>query len=223
MSHVQKTIMKRLKAETNDLHSHAESRALQRAIASGEVERDAFAAYLGQLFLVHTALEGALEDSHGQHAAMTAVATADRMRVPDLIEDLKYWRVDPEGIEASDATRRFAAEIEKTRGSDAVALLGALYVLEGSTNGGRFLARALRRSWGLEDQGLSYFDPYGDEQPHRWADFKRGMDDASFEPRQEDAMVEMARTTFLAIAEVSDEVWRRIAARYPSPPPEPGN
>ena len=212
MSNAQMTIMERLKAETNDLHSHAESRTLQRTIASGEVGRDAFSAYLGQLYLVHKTLEEALEASLGKHPAITAVATADRMRVPDLLKDMEHWQMDHESIEARHATRRFADEIEKARGRDEVALLGALYVLEGSTNGGRFLARALRKSWDLGDKGLSYFDPYGDEQPHRWAAFKRDMTEASFDPQQEDAMVEMAKKTFLAIAEVSDEVTRQLAA-----------
>jgi heme oxygenase len=79
-------------------------------------------------------------------------------------------------------------------------------VLEGSTNGGRFLARALRKSWNLDGEGLSYFDPYGEEQPQKWAAFRRDMDEASFEADQEEAIIEMAKATFLAIAEVSDEV-----------------
>jgi heme oxygenase len=84
-------------------------------------------------------------------------------------------------------------------------LLGALYVLEGSTNGGRFLARALRKSWGLDKDGIAYFDPYGEEQPQKWASFRKKMDSASFDVAQQDAIVEMAKATFLAIAEVSDE------------------
>ena len=36
--------------------------------------------------------------------------------------------------------------------------------------------------------------------------FKQQMDEASFDKAQEDAIVEMAKATFLAIAEVSDEV-----------------
>ena len=206
MTDKRNSIMQRLKAETSDLHSHAESRTLQRTIASGEVDRATFSAYLGQLYEVHHSLESALEINRDKHAAIGALATADRMRVPDLDRDLAFYGVDRDQLVIGDAAQRFSTKIEESRGSDPVALLGALYVVEGSTNGGRFLARALRKSWNLDGEGLSYFDPYGDQQPQKWAAFRREMDEASFEADQEEAIIEMAKATFLAIAEVSDEV-----------------
>ena len=208
MSDVQSSIMQRLKGETRDLHSHAETRNLQREIASGSVDRDAFSAYLGQLYHVHRALESALEEHRDAHPAMAVVATSDRMRVPDLDRDLAFHQMDRDELEAGGAASRFASQIDEMKESNPVALLGALYVLEGSTNGGRFLARTLRQSWDLDGDGLAYFDPYGDEQPQRWAAFKRDMDGASFADDQEEAIIEMAKTTFQAIAEVSDEVSR---------------
>lgn len=206
MSEPNTSIMQRLKAETSDLHSHAESRTLQRAIASGEVDRETFSAYLGQLYQVHQPLESALETSRDKHAAIAALASADRMRIPDLDRDLAFYGVDRHQIAAGDAAQRFAAQVQEMMTTGPVALLGALYVLEGSTNGGRFLARALRKSWNLDGEGLAYFDPYGDEQPQKWAAFRRDMDEASFSADQEEAIIEMAKATFLAIAEVSDEV-----------------
>ena len=206
MTDVQNSIMLRLKSETSDLHSHAESRTLQRAIASGEVDQTTFSAYLGQLYHVHNSLESALENSRNKNAAISTLATADRMRVPDLDRDLAFHGVELDQIAAGGAARQFAAKVEEIKALDPVALLGALYVLEGSTNGGRFLARALRKSWNLDGEGLAYFDPYGDEQPQKWAAFRRDMDEASFEADQQEAIIEMAKATFLAIAEVSDEV-----------------
>ena len=206
MSEPKGSIMQRLKAETSDLHSHAESRTLQKVIATGEVDRAAFSAYLCQLYHVHESLESALDGSRDDHPAIGALATEDRMRIPDLDRDLAFYGVDRDQIAAGDAAQRFSTQIQEINALDPVALLGALYVLEGSTNGGRFLARALRKSWGLDGDGLAYFDPYGDEQPQRWAAFKQQMDAASFDAAQEDAIVDMAKATFLAIAEVSDEV-----------------
>jgi len=210
MAEVKNSIMQRLKAETSDLHSHAESRTLQRAIATGEVDQTTFSAYLGQLYEVHHSLESALETSRDKHTAIGALASADRMRIPDLDRDLAYYGLDSDQIVAGDAARRFAAQVEEIETTAPVALLGALYVLEGSTNGGRFLARALRRSWNLDGEGLAYFDPYGDEQPQKWASFRRDMDEASFSADQEEAIIEMAKATFLAIAEVSDEVAEQL-------------
>jgi heme oxygenase len=200
------SIMQRLRDETSDLHSHAESRTLQREIAKGTIDRSIFVAYLGQLYAVHDALESALRDVEGHHPAISALATPERMRVPDLDRDLEFYGLDREQLEAGGAAERFVSLVEHTREAEPVALLGALYVLEGSTNGGRFLAQVLRKSWNLDGGGVTYFDPYGDQQGPVWAAFKREMDEASFEARHEDAIVEMARRTFEAIAEVSDEV-----------------
>jgi heme oxygenase len=200
------SIMQRLRAETSDLHSHAESRVLQREIAKGQVDRQAFVAYLGQLYHVHGALEDALENAGVRHPIIAAMATADRMRIPDLDRDLAHYGIDPAVIEPGSAAGRFTELVERASTTNPVALLGALYVLEGSTNGGRFLANVLRTSWGVDGEGLSYLDPYGDRQPEQWASFRREMDAASFEGGQQDAVVEMAKRTFEAIAEVSDEV-----------------
>lgn len=206
MSEVSTSIMQRLKAETGDLHSHAESRTLQKAIAAGEVDRAAFSAYLGQLYHVHNSLETALDGSRDVHPAIGALASKDRMRIPDLDRDLAFYGADRDQLPAGDAAQKFSQRVDETRNADPVALLGALYVLEGSTNGGRFLARALRKTWGLDGDGLAYFDPYGDGQPQKWASFRREMEEAAFEAEQEEAIIEMAKTTFRAIAEVSDEV-----------------
>ncbi len=206
MSDVDSPIMQRLKAETRDLHTHAESRVLQQKIAKGAVDRPSFMAYLGQLYHVHRALESALTESSDRDPAIGAIATADRMRIPDLDRDLAFYEMDRDELEAGEAASGFASQIEEMKKSKPVALLGALYVFEGNTNGGRFLARALSQSWGLDGDGLSYFDPYGEEQPQRWAAFKRDMDGASFADDQQEAIIEMTKTTFRAIAEVSDEV-----------------
>ena len=48
--------------------------------------------------------------------------------------------------------------------------LGMLYVLEGSTLGGRFILRELTRR-GVDDPRLSFLDPYGAETGRRWRGF----------------------------------------------------
>jgi heme oxygenase len=90
--------------------------------------------------------------------------------------------------------------------SDPVALLGSFYVVEGSTNGGRFLANVLRKAWQIDGDGLRYFDPYGEDQPDKWASFKRVMDATDFADNERDTILDAACKTFEAIADVSDEV-----------------
>lgn len=53
------------------------------------------------------------------------------------------------------------------------AALGSLYVLEGSTLGGKVIARTLSRAAWLPPGGLSYFDPYGERTGAMWRGFKQ--------------------------------------------------
>jgi heme oxygenase len=53
--------------------------------------------------------------------------------------------------------------------------LGALYVLEGSTLGGRTILRALR-SRGVSTDGLDFLDPYGEKAGANWRTFLRVLE-----------------------------------------------
>lgn len=81
------------------------------------------------------------------------------------------------------------------------------YVLEGSNNGNRFIAKAVRRALGLvEGAGDRYLDPYGDAQRGLWAHFKQRMDAAGWSGEEADAMVRAAQDTFDAVGALSEEI-----------------
>ena len=72
--------------------------------------------------------------------------------------------------------------------------LGAMYVTEGSTLGGKLIVKALRRlpEWPLSNQ--SYFDPYDAETGARWQAFKLHLNGTA--PQDGDAVVDAAKRTF---------------------------
>ena len=200
-------IMSHLRESTRVLHKEAESRPLQRSMARGTLPPGAYVMYLGQLRHLHAALEACLDTVTPSDTGLARVFTDERRRVPDLDRDLAAFRVLPESVPVLPATAEFIGLIEGLTDSEPVSLLGPLYVLEGSTNGGRFLARVLEKSLQIEDgSGLSYMDPYGDRQPEMWASFKILADDVELTPGQAEAVTESARQTFRAIAAISDAV-----------------
>lgn len=73
--------------------------------------------------------------------------------------------------------------------------LGALYVLEGSTLGGRIIAEILARQLG-SDACLSYFNSYGNETAGMWQSFKDLLDGPTTLAFKED-ILSSARSTFL--------------------------
>lgn len=51
--------------------------------------------------------------------------------------------------------------------------LGALYVIEGSTLGGKIISKMMTKQLGLEDKdGLSFFNSYGDDTEKMWSTFR---------------------------------------------------
>lgn len=79
------------------------------------------------------------------------------------------------------------------------ACFGTMYVMEGSTLGGRFIGPAMAQRFDLHDrQGYAYFDPYGERTGSMWNAFK--AEAAARVPADEyDAAVAAARATFDAL------------------------
>ncbi len=204
--HAADSIMARLKSETGELHGQAESRPLQKRLARGEIDRGLYVDYLCQLLVVHRALEQALTSAAARHPAVTAVFRDDHRREGNIRSDLSFFGRDASAIVPLHATAALVATIQRTATSAPTGLLGLLYVLEGSTNGSKFIAKSLARSFGLSGAGLSYLDPYGDQQRVRWAEFKSLMDAVGFTHAQSDQIVGAARAMFQGIADISDEL-----------------
>lgn len=200
--------MATLKAATAELHRHAESRPLQRAMARGDVTRGQCAMYLAQLALIHSALERGLKANRSTQPAIARVHRAHQIRAEVLQRDAQALGANLQAVEPMPAAAAVIARIDAAARGEAIALLGMLYVLEGSTNGAKFLARRVGDALGLpRDAPLRSFDPYGDQQAERWSAFKRNMDELELGHGQAEAIVDAAAAMFRAIADLSDEAF----------------
>ena len=205
-------VINRLKNETADLHAVAERHPFQAAMIRGSVGRQGYAAYLAQVLIVHRALEDRLA-SMRTDARVRTIATNGRFRADVIEGDLRALRSDGVAAAPTPGATRLVERIGK---ADAPELLGMLYVLEGSTNGGRFIAKAVGRSLGLEPgPGLRYLDPYGEEQKGKWEVFKEDFRRASFTPDERDRAIEGAKAMFRGLVEVFDD----LQANHTSPVP----
>lgn len=77
-------------------------------------------------------------------------------------------------------------------------LLGALYVLEGSTLGGRFLYNNAHKVLQLTEQnGAAYFAGYGSETGAMWKNFINNLNDyAAAHPGEQQEIIDGANFTF---------------------------
>lgn len=205
-----KGVMDRLRTETMPLHEAAEGHRFQRALVSGAVTKDDYARWMGQMLLLHGALERALRRVRDAEPRVGAVVTDSQFRSGDLRADLGFFGA-PEASAPAPATVSAIGEIERAASAtdplDRLRILGMHYVLEGSLNGGRYIAMAVRRAFALKGvEGTKHMDPYGEAQRPTWAAFKATMDAQGWSPSEQDALVEGAKAMFLAVGAMSEDM-----------------
>lgn len=198
-------VMAHLKEATAEAHRQAETRPLMRAIAQGTIGRARFVAHLEQLLVVHRALDPAVQRAVSEHPGWAGLAAAERGRVPDLEADLHVLggSLAPAPLPATTTTVTAIAKATPPQ------LLGMFYVTEGSTNGGRFLAKRIARTLGLDPasrDGLRALDPYGEHQPELWATFKSAMNEIGFGPSAIRDIEAGARAMFDQLGAIADAV-----------------
>lgn len=209
------TIMERLKLETADLHTAAETHEFQKNLVKGELPRAAYVAWLGQMLLIHRALEARLRQLRAKHAGAAQLLKDCQFQEPYLREDLAHFGADADAIMPLPATTRLINTIERTWAADPLTVLGYHYVLEGSNNGNKYIAKALQKSLGLQPgAGLRYLDPYADNQRAVWSQFKEDMNAIEFTAAERDSIVEAAKDLFRAIGELSTDL---VVASKPAP------
>lgn len=200
-------IMMRLREETMQLHKETESGQFQTEIMSGRLPLDSYVDLLEQLFLVHRSLELHLGRLAATHTPFRQVIHERQFQESNLRMDLLHFGRDPNRARVLPATQSFIDWIGATAAANAIALLGVHYVFEGSKNGGRFIARAVQRAYSLAGgQGLSYLDPYGDEQQMHWQEFKESMGRIDLTDGECDTIVAAAKETFGGILRIHQEL-----------------
>jgi heme oxygenase len=199
-------VMERLKVGTQDMHSLAEGRQFQRRMLRGEITRGEYADWLGQMLLIHRALEKHLFGRLLGDPLFAAVRE-EQFQEPNLIADLAALGCDTQGLTPLPATAAMIADIDRAAVEGPLALLGYHYVLEGSKNGNRFIARQLVPALGLAPRRADrYLDPFAEAQPVKWAQFKADMTAVGFDAAQIDLLVAAARRMFEGIGELSDQL-----------------
>lgn len=170
------TPAERLRASTRQHHDALESTGFARALLSRTLPLDRYVGQLAAHRIVLHALEGEL--SRAADPAVVRVWSPELVKVPLLDQDLNYFAASgtaPCPLALGPA-RAFARETERTAASAPRALLGFLYVLEGSTLGAMTLRRHVREAYRLDGTGgIAY---YGSGDRDRWRRFTGRLDRA---------------------------------------------
>lgn len=206
------SVMQQLKDATWDLHENAENHKFQKTMAAGTLGKEGYVAFLAQMYFVHRAVEARLHEL-ADAPRYQALIHGYHFRLNRLAEDLRFFGADPANMKPNSATEAFVSKIEARMQGDDLAVLGMHYVLEGSTNGSKYIAKSVRQGLALQsDEGLAYLDPHGDEQRPRWKSFKEDMDAMGFNETECASAVKAARDMFQGMIEISESLMPENAA-----------
>ncbi|WP_372621451.1 biliverdin-producing heme oxygenase [Falsiroseomonas sp.] len=163
-----------------------------QALAEGRITLAGYAALLRRKLGFHAALEARLEEA----PSLTAfgIETAARRRTPLLLADLAFLAAPEEAPSAP-----LLAPLPPF-GSAAEAL-GGLYVAEGSTLGGRHLARALDAILPPGPEGRRFLLGHGARHGEMWRACCAAIERCGTAPEGRAGMIRGATATFAAFEE----------------------
>ena len=174
----------RLRAATGPAHVALEEALDWRArVATRAGYRD----LLARLHGFHAVWEPAIGRALADDAFFDA-----RRRLAALAADLRHLGMRAETIDA-------LAMPGTVRLAGPAAAMGALYVLEGSTLGGRAIGRHIAALHGIEGDGLVYYRAHGPRAGAMWAAFRLRLDDVSGDAAAEAAALASAIAAFDAM------------------------
>lgn len=195
-----------LKLQTRDAHTRAEKHPLQGRMVKGEVTHDEYAAYLGQLLHFWRAVDAGLATLAARDARVHAMLRPYHPHADRIAADLAFLGQCASCHPPLAATTNFVDTINAAA-TNGPALVGIWYVLEGSANGGRYIARAISRCLNIPGpEGLTAFDPHGEAQRERWQTWRSDLDAQPFTPCEREAILTQADATFDAMCEMMDEL-----------------
>jgi heme oxygenase len=195
-----------LKHATAAEHRRAEQSPFQRLLVSGRIPLDSYLDWLDQQWRIYRTLEKTLQPGHS--ATRDLLINEPWRRAQALEDDLGHFGEQGGARLPARSTLEFITRLEQSHRDDPAALLGVLYVLEGSTNGSKYIARNIRRAFGLDRPGTRFMDPHGEDQPTRWASFKVLLDQA-ISPATVPSVIAGAHATFAAVTAIGQELLER--------------
>jgi heme oxygenase (biliverdin-IX-beta and delta-forming) len=174
----------RLRAETAGVHQRLED---DMAFEQRLPDHGRLRLMLERFYGLNAALEPILQRHLGPDL------TEGRSKLAHLTADLVALGDTQADIDAVPICKVFADQSNSPDGA-----LGALYVMEGSTLGGKVITKLLKQSSIWPIGGIRYFDPYGSDAGTMWKRFKLHLDSID-DPQQQDRIIASARTAFMTV------------------------
>ena len=186
-------LFRALRDSTADLHTELEDRL---GLAAPDLSIDRYADAVGVLAAATLAVEAGLQRAFAADTALAERLDWPRRRKTDLVVG-----------DLSGLGRRLPCCVEPLTVEGTAAVVGAMYVTEGSTLGGQVVDALVRRRLG-DDVPRRSFRPYGTDTKPRWRAFQSAAGELVGTDQFELACA-AARRTFQLFLDVADTAMAR--------------
>jgi len=147
-----------LRADTADSHKNLEKLPLSMSIMSPTVSAEAYALYLNRM---HDVVKNTEE----------TIFPLLQNIFPDLEERRKLQLINADLSFLNAPKTEFKSPFTLSEKISVPFAIGILYVVEGSSLGGRFILKNLQTALGYDQEGVSYFNGYGNKTGSSWKHF----------------------------------------------------
>lgn len=202
-------MMTRLKAKTRQIHARMEAHPFVAALVEHRLPLESYVRQLRALAILHASLERELARAQETHVA--AIWDEDLRKLDLLLADIAHFHTA--GIHDSqpavEAALALAERIRLQGLEQPIALIGTLYVLEGSTLGNALHGRDVAATFGLDDEGggCRYYASYPGNVRSHWVGFSERVNRVLAESLDQDLILDAASDTFTGLEALFDALY----------------
>lgn len=166
-------VIEKLRAATKQTHEELEQAMFP--LIQGITDAKGYAKLLHLFYGYYKPLENGI-DLHLDRQVLTDYN--ERRKTDWILRDLE---------DIAQANKTIALDNQAPLIQSNAAAFGALYVMEGSTLGGKIICKTIGENLSIPDKkGLSFFYGYGSEAASRWKYFLSALDQYSGKPEEEE-------------------------------------
>lgn len=219
--------LKRLKEETDQVHKNAHELDFFKALISKKLPLKSYTGQLRVLSIIFATLEAELVKKLPQFEIFQKNGYKDKL--PYLLDDLQFLTDEIDEVIKPSVQKALmmADDIIILSQTNPIALLGYLYVLEGSLMGGNVVKDLITKQYDLKDErGSSYFGCYGKNYKEQITLFKTLLNDLVKE-KDEEVVIKGAIDCFSSLILAYDTLYpfeeKDLSLHVTTLNPEAGN
>jgi heme oxygenase len=177
---VKMSVMNMVRTAISESHQQIEMTPFSKGMMDGSISRSEYANGLVQLWYIHGELERLVQADHD----VAEYFTSEMIRTHTISRDLKAFGFDIHSFQLMNETLGITNQFRDWSTQKPFALLGCIYILEGSRMGSLVIAKPLGKTLGLmpgDTAGIEYHTEGAAQTPLRMRTFKEKIDQAGLD------------------------------------------